>query len=132
MDAETIKALAQFGFPAVLCVWLMYRIDKSFVPAFQKHSDAAESMAASVKTMASLRERLDEGIFSAQSDHADIVATIKEASEDDQERVERLAKALASHAESSAQEHQRTQRLAREILEVVNEGRTRRIERAEP
>lgn len=88
MPTELIPLLKDWGFPAALCLYLLWRIDRTFVPGFQAHVANADKMADTqdrltkaleeqTDLMKKLTGSIEDGTRAALGDHEDIHETLK-------------------------------------------------------
>lgn len=82
MPPETLLLVKDWGFPAVLCLYLLWRIDRTFVPGFVRHLDSTKDMAAGVKANVEIAKdiltTLKEGVRDGRGDHEDLAGLGKD------------------------------------------------------
>lgn len=85
MPPELLTKIADWGFPALLSFYLLYRADKLLTPlvteAMNLIREISQTMKATADQLGGLINSVGEGTEAALSDHADIHGAVKEQGE---------------------------------------------------
>lgn len=82
MPPELLQTVANWGFPALLCLYLLSKADRLLTPlateALTLIRDISRSLASATERLSALSGRVDEGTIRALNDHEDIHESVKE------------------------------------------------------
>lgn len=92
---EILPLIKDFGFPAVVALWLLWRLDSKLIPAVTEMAETARQNAEHLKD---LTLKFAAASKSASDDHADIAGLVDEAT-----RASHQAATHARKAEEAAE-----------------------------
>lgn len=106
---EFLPLIKDFGFPAVVALWLLWRLDSKLIPAVETMADTSRQNAEHLKA---LTVQITDASKAAGADHADLSGLIDEAT--------RASHQAATHARKAEEAADRAAASADKLYGLVH------------
>lgn len=106
---EFLPLIKDFGFPAVVALWLLWRLDSKLIPAVETMAETSRQNAEHLKA---LTVQITDATKAAGADHADLSGLIDEAT--------RAAHQAATHARKAEEAAEKAAASADKLYGLVH------------